>query len=141
MDSDELADKSFSDWGRAKGGEIQPFEVQYFQGAANQFADDPRMSWLRWPKLTEPGPAIRRHERRPMPGPGRPDNSAKWKKAWAVIRKMRAEYAERNLDGETDRAMPTQGEMTQRLLATMKWGPSTRTIRKIVKAGEAGLLR
>jgi len=71
--------------------------------------------------------------------PERHDSRARWRKAYSILRKMRAEY----LDPAdwSDNPEPTLDEYRDRLKAKMKWSVSSKTVGRILKAGDNNWLK
>ncbi len=65
--------------------------------------------------------------------PHRPRDRERWLRAWPLIVQMREE----SLDGEGPFSLE---DVRDRLLNEMGWGPTTRTIQDLMKAGDAGML-
>lgn len=76
---------------------------------------------------------------RPIWFPKRNETLLKWRKAYKIICKMRKE--ERDPDDWGDDTAPTLADYRDRLRATLKWGPSERTVSRIIQAGDKGWLR
>ncbi len=86
-------------------------------GTGQADATDPRQDWL---------PPKGAHARQ------------RWVSAWRTIVEMRNE--KRDVADWGDDSEPTQADYRDRLRDRNTWSPSERTIRKIIRAGEAGLL-
>jgi hypothetical protein len=66
---------------------------------------------------------------------------SEWKQAYHIIVRLREEYRERYLDGETSTSKPSPNEIIQTLLDEMNLAIGEKTVNRIIKAGKAGLLR
>jgi len=70
--------------------------------------------------------------------PSRLRDLRRWQEAWQVIEHMRDES--RDTEDWGDDPRPTLDDYRDRLSVDISWRPSVRTIQKIVKAGERGML-
>ena len=68
------------------------------------------------------------------PLPSRWADRQKWITAWDIIQEAREVY-------KGDRTNPTYAELRDAIGYEMDWFPSERTIRKILRAGDSGVIR
>lgn len=65
----------------------------------------------------------------------------KWKKAWSIIRKTRTQFQKEYDNESTENPSPKLDDLRDALARKMKWKPSEKTVSRIIKAGEEGLLK
>jgi hypothetical protein len=94
--------------------------------------------------LTVDDPAIERPQVRAIKSiylPKKPKFLMRWKKAYVIIKKHRAQHMTEFNDGYAERETPTLDELCDVLVDVFSRKPSTRTVENIVAAGDNGLLK
>lgn len=73
--------------------------------------------------------------------PKRKSQLNKWKKAWSIIRKTQGKFKKEYENTRTDNPEPKVDDLRDALGGGMNWKPSEKTVRRIIKAGDEGLLK
>jgi len=80
---------------------------------------------------------------RPLPRefPKKAETLAKYKQAYSIIKNMRKQYRRLYSDGHTEDPEPELDDYREALTSKMGWKRTRRTIRKVIKLGDKGLLQ
>jgi len=90
--------------------------------------------------ITFPRPAEEGLETTPKDFPKRPKTLEKYRKAYAIVVKTRKRFYDRWKRGDWDNPTPKMEDHKDALAYEMGWRPCDKTLRRIIRFGDDGLL-